>query len=93
MVEIIWKTYCNSEIIQEYRGNNTLLILSLNIGKEYNLSAVTLSEIGGLVICGNSGAVFNGVDYMKVLRKFNFEAGENRFDEGVKKLEKLLLET
>ena len=102
MAEAIWRTYSGDEIKEEYMGKDTLLILKL--GPEGERSSIHnlkggYRELGGLVIVGNSGAVFSGVDYTKLTTSKNgsemyFEEGNNPrigFNDCVLTLERLLL--
>ena len=102
MTEATWRTYHEEKINKEYREKDTLLILKLGAQGEES-SIVQLKggyrELGGLLMMGNSGAVFSGVDCTKLTTPDNgseiyFKEGNNsgiRFNDCVLTLEKLVL--
>ena len=87
MIETTWRIYNENEIAEDYRGNDKVLILNFEDGY-CNVTKIDYKNIGALVVFGNSGVIFDCVDFDK-LRTTDYN--KKRFDECVKGLEELLL--
>ena len=86
----IHSSHDSGDIKQEYIGDNSILIRSLNGGKTYNLFHIK-EHIHDAILEGIEGVVFLGIDYRKTMTATG-ELDEFPFyDQAVRKLESVLL--
>ena len=90
MEESTWKIYGRNEINENYRGPDKLIVIKSIEGEGSTIGSSFIYNLGGLLLSGKSGAIFNGVDYCKYLEN-PLDLNGMKFNEKIEKLERLLL--